>query len=150
LFRQVEFEDDSWLNVRREDVYKANEELPLKVQQRLVSSCSTITLQCSYLTRYYIFRCQHNTLRYITVCYVKKTYSSDFFPFFPFFFSLPPRKEQICLTGTTFLNTTPSDHENKTRDFWSKELYNMNLFWGLVSYAGVLFPYLLQAILLIE
>lgn len=38
LFRgQIEFEDESWLSVRREDVYKANEDLPLKVQQRLVS-----------------------------------------------------------------------------------------------------------------
>ena len=34
---QIEFEDESWLSVRREDVYKANEDLPLKVQQRLVS-----------------------------------------------------------------------------------------------------------------
>jgi len=34
---QIEFEDESWLSVRREDVYKASEELPLKVQQRLVS-----------------------------------------------------------------------------------------------------------------
>lgn len=34
---QIEFEDESWLSVRREDVYKVSEELPLKVQQRLVS-----------------------------------------------------------------------------------------------------------------
>ena len=34
---QIEFEDESWLSVRREDVYKASEELPLNVQQRLVS-----------------------------------------------------------------------------------------------------------------
>ena len=37
LFSQIEFEDDSLLSVRREDVYKASEELPLKVRQRLVS-----------------------------------------------------------------------------------------------------------------
>lgn len=41
---QVEFEDDSWLNVRREDVYKANEELPLKVQQRLSSATERANL----------------------------------------------------------------------------------------------------------
>lgn len=144
--------------MRRDDVYKANDELPLKVQQRLVSNCSTITLQCSqlsypvlrYILKIWIFCCQHNTLRYITVCYVKKNYSSDFFPFFlQLFFSLPPRKEQICHTGTTFLNTTPSDHENKTLDFWpSKELYCMNLFGELVPYAGVFIHYLLQAIFL--
>jgi len=34
---EIEFEDESWLSVRREDVYKASEELPRKVQQRLVS-----------------------------------------------------------------------------------------------------------------
>ena len=37
LCDQIEFEDESWLSVRREDVYKVSEELPLKVQQRLVS-----------------------------------------------------------------------------------------------------------------
>ncbi|XP_073227774.1 lysine-specific demethylase 4C-like isoform X1 [Porites lutea] len=41
---QVEFEDDSWLNVRREDVYKANEELPIKVQQRLSSATERANL----------------------------------------------------------------------------------------------------------
>lgn len=41
---QVEFEDDSWLSVRREDVYKASEELPLKVQQRLSSATETANL----------------------------------------------------------------------------------------------------------
>jgi len=37
FFGQIEFEDESSLSVRREDVYKASEELPLKVQQRVVS-----------------------------------------------------------------------------------------------------------------
>ncbi|KAJ7389447.1 hypothetical protein OS493_031692, partial [Desmophyllum pertusum] len=32
---EIEFEDESWLSVRREDVYKASEELPLKIKQRL-------------------------------------------------------------------------------------------------------------------
>lgn len=41
---QIEFEDDSWLNVRREDVYKASEELPLKVQQRLSSATERANL----------------------------------------------------------------------------------------------------------
>ena len=39
---QIEFEDDSWLNVRRDDVYKASEDLPLRVQQRLVSKQSRV------------------------------------------------------------------------------------------------------------
>jgi len=43
---QIEFEDDSWLNVRREDVYKASEELPLQVQQRL--SVATERANLSY------------------------------------------------------------------------------------------------------
>lgn len=43
---QVEFEDDSWLNVRRDDVYKTSEELPPKVQQRL--SLATETANLSY------------------------------------------------------------------------------------------------------
>lgn len=43
---QIEFEDDSWLNVRRDDVYKTSEELPPKVQQRL--SLATETANLSY------------------------------------------------------------------------------------------------------
>lgn len=34
--RQIEFEDESRLNVRREDVYKEGEELPERVRQRMV------------------------------------------------------------------------------------------------------------------
>lgn len=41
---QIEFEDESWLSVRREDVYKASEELPRKVQQRLVSEEQSLWL----------------------------------------------------------------------------------------------------------
>lgn len=41
---QIEFEDESWLSVRREDVYKANEDLPLKVQQRLSSATEQANL----------------------------------------------------------------------------------------------------------
>ncbi|KAL9951527.1 hypothetical protein ACROYT_G044203 [Oculina patagonica] len=41
---QIEFEDDSWLSVRREDVYKANDELPLNVQQRLSSATERANL----------------------------------------------------------------------------------------------------------
>ena len=46
VYVQVEFEDDSWLNVRRDDVYKTSEELPLKVQQRLVSKQSRVCTCC--------------------------------------------------------------------------------------------------------
>lgn len=46
---QIEFEDESRLNVRREDVYKEGEELPSRVQQRMVRKQLRLNVRLSPL-----------------------------------------------------------------------------------------------------
>lgn len=53
IILQVEFEDDSQLTVKREDVYSLDEELPKRVKGRLVSDfyASSASLSVRYLIK---------------------------------------------------------------------------------------------------